>query len=853
MDWKVQACELAVVLLGCFVVGACRIFWRSVTPDVFMPFVQMNLCNPMSLRSIPIDPFESRCVARRFKSVALILRRSAFAKIVTTVVKPIMVFMVHSFIRLATKDESVHPDVFRDSPPQCVKCFCVTVPIRAPRPLVEPLKISGIHQSILSLRQRDKTVGWVGRLSNGVSWFHAESWHRSSCKGLLRLSRYSIIVLLLFLAPSVFGQTTSVSGTFVDSAGATWKNGTYSFQFTPSPSNPTAQYFQGSVPFDKNTIISGNLDNTGSLTGVAVPDNLTIVPSGSTYAFQICAAATNTNGCFKVPLTITGASQNISSAVVPPAILVNVANPGFYAAYFDTEIVGAKQGVTYFNLTDNTLHLCSGFPVCIWLSLASPASIIGLNNTFTGSNTFNLLTTFGSGITGTGTIGTLGLGPTALGANNAFTGTMSAINFNGVQWAGPGATQTIDQAVTACGANPCTVMISSLYTGPESANLSFTAIDGANYNLYRGSNNITIHDLRASFNKAYGLNYGGTTLGSLARFAVTQAISSPSMTTSAILGTNLISGNVSAGGGGLTAITAEVDIEGAITGGPVNTVQAMTAQWAVRSTGQTLPQVMGIQGGGGIDRAGGAGGTNILLAEGVEGDGAAPNLGTGAISNNFGVRGVQTNVGTVNNFALVSEGDTMFKDNGCLYSENGSSPALKVICFGIDNLSTGGGNIFSTTNSPAAWKYIVNGGHFNWLAGPQVFTNNGFDFIPSTAINGTVFTSPSVFTITSTGVGNNTSGFKHIRFAGNLGGTCPTAGVVGSPCTSGNINWTTAFADNSYTITCSLVGAMTGQPHIVSVSYQAAGAGITITIAADTAVAANVAPTGFVDCIGVHD
>jgi len=46
---------------------------------------------------------------------------------------------------------------------------------------------------------------------------------------------------------------------------------------------------------------------------------------------------------------------------------------------------------------------------------------------------------------------------------------------------------------------------------------------------------------------------------------------------------------------------------------------------------------------------------------------------------------------------------------------------------------------------------------------------------------------------------------------------------------------------------------MTGQPHIVSLAYQAAGAGITITIAADTAVATNVAPTGIVSCIAVHD
>jgi len=72
-----------------------------------------------------------------------------------------------------------------------------------------------------------------------------------------------------------------------------------------------------------------------------------------------------------------------------------------------------------------------------------------------------------------------------------------------------------------------------------------------------------------------------------------------------------------------------------------------------------------------------------------------------------------------------------------------------------------------------------------------------------------------------------------------------SAAAIGATCTSGNINWTTAFADNSYTVVCTLSTAMTGQPHIVSTSYQAGGVGITITIAADTAAAANVAPTGF--------
>jgi hypothetical protein len=323
----------------------------------------------------------------------------------------------------------------------------------------------------------------------------------------------------------------------------------------------------------------------------------------------------------------------------------------------------------------------------------------------------------------------------------------SQMDFGNVLWAGPGALPTIDTQIAACGSNPCTIYISALYTGPDSVNLTTNAVDDSVYNIYRGSNIITIHDLRGSTNKAYGVNYGGVTLGSQARLAVTQAIVSPSTTTSAILGTNQISGNVTAAGGALAAITGEVDIVGPITGIPANIVQASNGQWGVRSTGQTLPLVVGVQGGGGIDRNAGAGGTNITTAEGVEGDGASTILGTGTITNNFGVRGVQSNVGTLNNFALVSEGNTMFKDNGCIYGENGSSAALKLLCFGIDSAGTGGANLWSFNAGAvgAVFKFMdVPGTHFNWMIASQQNVNNAFEITPSTAVGGTTFSTPEV-------------------------------------------------------------------------------------------------------------
>jgi hypothetical protein len=89
---------------------------------------------------------------------------------------------------------------------------------------------------------------------------------------------------------------------------------------------------------------------------------------------------------------------------------------------------------------------------------------------------------------------------------------------------------------------------------------------------------------------------------------------------------------------------------------------------------------------------------------------------------------------------------------------------------------------------------------------------------------------------------------KEQRFASPLGGGCPTAAMIAATCTSANLNWSTAFPDNNYSVTCSL-DSVTNQPHLVKVTKLAAGAGITVTIAADTANAANAG----VECIAVHD
>jgi len=102
----------------------------------------------------------------------------------------------------------------------------------------------------------------------------------------------------------------------------------------------------------------------------------------------------------------------------------------------------------------------------------------------------------------------------------------------------------------------------------------------------------------------------------------------------------------------------------------------------------------------------------------------------------------------------------------------------------------------------------------------------------------------SMFTVSMTGISNDTGGLKHKRF----GPSCKTAASTGAVCTS-TYNWTTPFADANYTVTCSLTGSITGTPAMVGMrSKQPASIGVTIASMTGSSASASE-----VDCIAVHD
>jgi hypothetical protein len=204
-----------------------------------------------------------------------------------------------------------------------------------------------------------------------------------------------LVLLALFGGAPAFAQSTTVSGTITDAGSQAWFGGTIQFRFRPADSNPTAQYIWNGAPFSSSSTFPASplqLNGSGAFSGLSIPSNTSIAPANSTWTVTVCPAATVAN-CYTKNLTITGATQDISSQVIPPAVVVNLSVPLIGAlAYTDNEVQGAPPGTDYFNVTDNRLHVClfSGFPPCSWYVLNGG---VGTVSSFSAGNLNPLFTT----------------------------------------------------------------------------------------------------------------------------------------------------------------------------------------------------------------------------------------------------------------------------------------------------------------------------------------------------------------------------------------------------------------------------------------------------------------------------
>src|SRR2546423_9442650 len=173
--------------------------------------------------------------------------------------------------------------------------------------------------------------------------------------------RRFLLLLTLSLATSKvsFCQSTSVSGTIVDAGGQAWIGGTYTFT--------TAAL--GQVP------ITGTLDSSGAFTSLTFPHNSFTSAVGDVWTARICPDATAP--CYTKTVTISGATQSLSSTLIPAAISLTIpAYPGpvsYVRAYADAEIISTPKGGYYYNTTTSSLRVCttvSGNTCTVWTGAA---------------------------------------------------------------------------------------------------------------------------------------------------------------------------------------------------------------------------------------------------------------------------------------------------------------------------------------------------------------------------------------------------------------------------------------------------------------------------------------------------
>jgi hypothetical protein len=212
--------------------------------------------------------------------------------------------------------------------------------------------------------------------------------HWSCCTKMKKL--FLAFLLLLCLSISVQAQNTTVSATVTDSGSVVWANGTYAFTFVPSPRLANGPYFNNGSPFTPTTI-SGSLNGSGAFS-VSVPSNSTITPSGTTWTVTYCPQATNpcqTSG----PITISGASQSITSSFVPSSLVIAPGNG--ILVYSTAEVPAASLGSQVY-LIGTGLQICTAVTgnICnTWSSSSSGGGstpVTTLPTTCTAGQSFQL-------------------------------------------------------------------------------------------------------------------------------------------------------------------------------------------------------------------------------------------------------------------------------------------------------------------------------------------------------------------------------------------------------------------------------------------------------------------------------
>lgn len=328
---------------------------------------------------------------------------------------------------------------------------------------------------------------------------------------------------------------------------------------------------------------------------------------------------------------------------------------------------------------------------------------------------------------------------------------------------------TIDTAIADLPAGGGVVIIPSTYAGPEVSTAATDPIAG--YPESNTAANVTVIDLRGPNQTGgtfpvfpgptgYNIAFNSFQQHEQSRLGVWQkVVPGTTWTTTAIEGVNEITTIIPSSD--VQGLLGEAHTVGALTSNNGGGLKAVDGETHIWSTGQTLSAAIGVQGFAGITRA--ASTTNVTTLASLYA--AAPtNVSTSGavVTDAYGVIAQQPGaVGTRNNYSMFT-GNLLLNDNSFIDVQNGTSAGEHVLQLrSSSQFPSQGLWYYGVPGGGTPIRLLNNNGHFNWLTGSNLSSNDSFEFTPSTAANGTTFTTP-VLRLSRTGVdlynGINTAG-----------------------------------------------------------------------------------------------
>jgi len=172
----IKAGEISEILFRGFVVRACSVLFRFVNAQISLFVRYVDGCTPFLQSFVPTYASIATSISFRQRLVMYILRMRTKTKIVSSAIQSVAVRVVN-FTAVITSDYytmHVNPRTFGIS----TGVDFSIIERNMPQPLRQPLKVCGIDDGSISLRERNKSVGLVQWLNDFVTFLRWPSHKR---------------------------------------------------------------------------------------------------------------------------------------------------------------------------------------------------------------------------------------------------------------------------------------------------------------------------------------------------------------------------------------------------------------------------------------------------------------------------------------------------------------------------------------------------------------------------------------------------------------------------------------------------------------------------------------------------